>query len=125
MKPWLIVALSLAFFSCHPSHARKKNLESPAPAESVASAATITASPDPVAAGGKLGETTISWNTGNDESGEVYVSKDGGAEKRFVAGPSGAEKAEWIQVGRRYEFRLYEGSAHSKILAKVQVTRHP
>lgn len=63
----------------------------------------------------------IAWSTGSDKSGEVYVSKEGGAEKRFAAGENGSHKVKWIQAGKRYEFLLYEGSAHSKVLARVQV----
>jgi len=72
--------------------------------------ATISASPNPIPPGGELGETTISWNTGNDEPGQVYVSKNGAAEQLFGKGPSGSRTVNWIRVHTRYEFRLLRRS---------------
>lgn len=125
MKTLLVAVMSLALISCGPS-----DKSSPTAKKSHSSAvqegsATITADPNPIPPGGVLGETTISWNTGNDTPGEVYVAKRSGPEKRFAAGASGSAKAKWIQVHTIFEFRLYEGTAHSKLLAKVQVTHQP
>ena len=35
----------------------------------------------------------------------------------------GTQKADWIDAGSTYEFRLYEGKAHKKVLRSVTVTR--
>lgn len=123
MKRFLAFALglTLCFASCNRSSSSSESKEGTA-SEEKASAATISASPNPVPAGPKLGETTITWDTGNKQTGEVYVSTNDGPEKRFGEGQSGSEKAKWIQVRSRYEFRLYEGTEHKKVLAKVQVT---
>lgn len=123
MKLILPLVLGLFLISCHPAdksaNATAKNSSSQTEA---ASKATISASPNPVPAGGELGETTIAWDTGTGQIGEVYVSKNGGAEQRFGAKASGSEKAKWIRAHVRYEFRLYQGTAHDKVLAKVDVT---
>lgn len=125
LKSLLIAALSLAVCSCGPAHessrAKNKNTPSSEKATVPSGSASITADPNPVPPGGELGETTIAWNAGSNKSGEIYVSKNGGEEKLFATGPSGAEKVKWISTHQRFEFRLYEGTAHSKMLAKVQV----
>lgn len=123
MKALLIAVLSLALFSCRPSHSTSTAADSTAPsAETSKGSANISASPNPVGPGGELGETTITWNTGSDESGEVYVSKGQGPEKLFGSGSSGSKKVTWISANVRYEFRLYEETDHNKLLSKVQVT---
>jgi hypothetical protein len=87
--------------------------------------ATITASPNPVPASSeKFGTTTISWDTGSDEVGEVYVSVNGGDEKRFSGSlKRGSQEAAWIGPKASFEFRLYAGREHKVILASVLVTR--
>jgi hypothetical protein len=52
----------------------------------------------------------------------IYVSVDGQEESLFAGGRQGAAKANWIEEGSTYEFRLYD-SDHSCILDKVVVTR--
>jgi hypothetical protein len=100
---------------------------SPAPSSQVPqakTAPTIVASPNPVPAGSsKFGTTTISWDTGNGSVGEVYVSVNGGSEKRFSGAlVKGTQNADWIGKGE-YEFRLYAGKEHKTLLASVKVTR--
>jgi hypothetical protein len=86
-------------------------------------APSITANPNPVAAGGKFGKTTITWDTGNGSVGEVYVSVNGAAEKRFAGNRAkGSLEAPWIGKGE-HVFRLYEGKEHKIVLASVTVTR--
>ena len=87
-----------------------------------ASAATITASPNPVTTGEGSGTTTITWNTGDSATGQVYVSEDGGPEKLWAEGPTGSGPVTWIQAGKTFEFRLYAGTEHAKVLAKTEVT---
>jgi len=116
-----IAILPLLFFfaACGPS----KNPEANASAASQApSAATITASPNPVTTGEGSGTTTITWNTGDGTAGQVYVSEDGGSETLFTAGSTGSTQAPWIRAGKTFEFRLYAGTEHARVLAKTQVT---
>ena len=118
--PIIAILLPLFFFAaCGPS----KNPEPNAPAASpAASAATITASPNPVTTGEGAGTTTITWNTGDGTAGEVYVLEEGGSERLFATGATGSVPAAWIQASKTFEFRLYAGTEHAKVLAKTQVT---
>jgi hypothetical protein len=117
--PTIAILLPLFFAAC----GRSKNPEANAPAASPAPpAATITASPNPVATSEGPGTTTITWNTGDGTTGQIYVSEDGGPETLFTAGPTGSAPAPWIQTGKTFEFRLYAGTEHAKVLAKIQVT---
>jgi len=96
---------------------------SPAPADESAGTASILADPNPVPAGEGPGKTTIIWRTSDDTDGEVYVLINGAAEKLFAKGPQGTSDAPWISSGYNYEFRLYSGTDHKAILARVAVTR--
>ena len=112
--------LPLFFFAaCGPSKSPEVNASAASPA---AATATITASPNPVIIGEELGATTITWNTGDGTTGQVYVSEDGAPETLFSAGPTGSAPAPWIRVGKMFEFRLYAGTEHTRVLAKTQVT---
>jgi len=118
--PTIAILLPLFFFAaCGPSKSPEANASAASPA---APAATITASPNPVTTGEGSGTTTLTWNTGDGTTGEVYVSTDGGPEALFGAGATGSAPAAWIQAGKTFEFRLYAGSEHAKVLAKIQVT---
>jgi hypothetical protein len=87
-------------------------------------ATSIVAEPNPVPAGPGRGSTTLSWNIPDRSLGEVYVSIDGAKEELFGGlASSGTQKADWIDAGSSYEFRLYEGKAHEKVLSSVTVTR--
>ena len=85
-------------------------------------APTLNANPNPVPAGEGLGTTIISWDTGDESVGKLYVSKDGGQESLMASGRRGSATADWIGTGIRHEFRLYN-SDHTKLLDKVAVTR--
>jgi hypothetical protein len=116
------VVLTLFFVAaCNPSKAPEANAPSASPA---ASTATITASPNPVPAGQAPGTTTVTWNTGDGSGGQVYVSKNGEPDALFADGPTGSAPAPWIEAGKTYEFRLYAGTDHTKVLVKTQVTGH-
>jgi hypothetical protein len=104
--------------ACNPSKAPEANAPTASPG---ASSATITASPNPVPVGQGPGNTTITWNTGDGSAGTVYLSKDGGPEAPFASGAPGSAPAPWIEAGITYEFRLYAGTEHTKMLAKTQV----
>ena len=87
--------------------------------------AYLEATPNPVpAAGDGPGTTTITWGTGDDSWGQVYVSMDGGQEKLFAEGAKGVEEAPWIFAGATYyKFDLYAGTDHTMLLSTVIVTR--
>jgi hypothetical protein len=123
LVPTIAVLLPLFFFSaCGPSKNPETNASAASPA---ASGATITASPNPVIlVGDGPGTTTITWNTGDGSAGTVYLVKDGGPEAPFASGVPGSAPAPWIEAGKTYEFRLYAGTEHAKMLAKTQVTGH-
>src|SRR5436309_1342862 len=84
-------------------------------------APTLSASPNPVLPGERLGTTTISWDTDDESAGSLYVSKNGGQESLVATGRRGSVATPWIQTGCSYEFRLYN-SDHTKLLDKVLVT---
>jgi hypothetical protein len=118
--PTIAILLPLFFFAARgPSKNPEANASAASPA---APSATITASPNPVTTGEGSGTTTITWNTGDGTTGQVYVSEDGGPERLFAEGPTGSTPVAWIQVGKTFEFRLYAGTEHAKVLAKTQVT---
>ena len=81
----------------------------------------ISASPNPVPLGAKMGMTTIRWNTASSGDSKVYVSIDGQRESLFARGRQGFATANWIQAGFTYEFRLYD-SSHTRLLDKTSVT---
>jgi len=118
--PTIAILWPLFFFAaCGPSKNPEVNASAASPA---APGATITASPNPVTTGEGSGTTTITWNTGDGTTGQVFVSEDGAVEKLFTAGPTGSAPAPWIRAGKTFEFRLYAGSEHAKMLAKTLVT---
>jgi hypothetical protein len=118
--PTIAILLPLFFFAaCGPSKNPATNASAASPA---AFAATITASPNPVTTGEGPGTTTVTWNTGDGAAGQVYVSMDGTPEAIFAEGSTGSAPAPWIQAGKTFEFRLYAGTEHAKVLAKIQVT---
>lgn len=90
----------------------------------VSSDPQISANPNPVPAGPDNGSTTITWNAGPSNTGEVYLVTRDGTEKLFAgASPRGSQEAPFIGTGWDFEFRLYEGNEHKKILASVKVSR--
>ena len=120
--PTITILLPLFFFAaCGPSKSPETNASAASPA---ASGATITASPNPVTLGEGPGTTTITWNTGDGTTGQVYVSEDGKAESLFATAPTGSAPAPWIAAGKTFEFSLFAGTEHAKVLAKTQVTGH-
>ena len=86
--------------------------------------AFITAFPNPVPAGVGFGTTTITWNTGDDSVGYVFVSRDGQAEVLFTSSPRGSQEAPWIADGHEYYFRLYTGEDRAHEIAALTVKRH-
>jgi hypothetical protein len=85
----------------------------------------LIAEPNPVPAGNPdqlLGTTVITWNTGSEAAGDLYVKVDRSDEVFMGRAPSGTLKIDWIQFDSRYEFRLY-AKKRAKLLAKLDVTR--
>lgn len=98
--------------------------DSTAPSSSTANDAAIAgvvlqADPNPVPPGDPKGRTTITWDTGSDAVGDVYVLSAGN-EKLFASGRQGSQDAPWIPAGST-EFRLYTQAEH-KLLAQLTVT---
>ena len=85
----------------------------------VVAGVVFSADPNPVPPGNAKGRTTITWDTGSDAVGEVYVV-GAGAEKLFASGRQGSQDAPWIQPGPN-EFRLYDQTDH-KLLGRLTVT---
>ena len=115
-----IVAVGLLLVACGPG---QEGTSASGGRPAGASAASVTASPNPVPAGAGAGTTTISWTTGDNSDGQVYVSEDGGQENLFAQGPAGSKDAPWIRTGAGYEFRLYAGTDRRTRLAAVAVRR--
>jgi hypothetical protein len=93
-------------------------------AEAAAEIPQISASPNPVPAGTDVGKTTITWIAGTEKRGEVYLVARDGTEKLFAGlARRGQQEASFISADRVFEFRLYEGTEHAKLLASVKVTR--
>ena len=85
----------------------------------------LTAEPNPVPSGDPdqpLATTVISWNTEDEATGDLYVKANRLPEVFLARARSGTLKIDWIQFDSTYEFRLY-AKKHSKLLAKVDVTR--
>ena len=80
----------------------------------------LRADPNPVLQTGANGKTTISWQTGSDQTGEVYLVEEKG-ERLFARGPFGSSDAPWIAPGST-RFRLYRGTEHKEVLAELTVT---
>lgn len=118
--PWIIPG-SAYVFRLYQGSARSSVLAQITVAGLASTAATLTASPNPVP-GGPAG-TTLNWNTGDGSFGQVWVSVNGGAEALFAQGATGSAEAPWIVSGSSYLFRLYQGTGHATVLAHVTVTR--
>jgi|SRR5262249_2044637 len=114
-----VVLLLFLLAACNSSKAPEASAPTTSPGTSTP---TITASPNPVPLRGEHGTTTVTWNTGDGSVGTVYVAKDGAPEAVFVTGTPGSATAPWIEAGKTYEFRLYAGTEHAQMLAKIQVT---
>ncbi|MHB9038590.1 MAG: hypothetical protein ACYC64_18215 [Armatimonadota bacterium] len=77
-----------------------------------------------VLSSGTLGSSTITWSTQGCPTAQVYVSQDGGSEVLFAQNSSGSASAPWIGSESIYVFSLYEGTAHTNLLAWTSVTSH-
>lgn len=112
----------LFFTSCERPPASDATVASSSPTlrtKSTAAGVVLRADPNPVPRGNPNGTTTITWDTGSNDVGDVYVV-DGGIEKLFANGAKGSQEAAWIKPGST-EFRLYTQVGH-KLLAQLTVT---
>jgi hypothetical protein len=94
-------------------------------AENRATKPVLSASPNPVPTGDldqPLGSTRITWNTGSQLIGDLYVKVNRSTEVFLARGPAGTFDVKWIQFDSLYEFRLY-AKKRSRLLARVEVTR--
>jgi hypothetical protein len=73
-----------------------------------------------------LGTTQITWSNSDSENTQIWVSTDGEQpETLFAEGQGGTQAAGWIEPGHYYLFKLYEGTAHTDLLAWTSVTTQP
>ncbi len=119
--PW-IVAGSTYTFRLYQGTSHTVALAQTTVTMSDAAATAISASPNPVPVGSGVGTTTITWNIASGAVGQVWVSVSGGAEVLFAQSAGGSAQAPWIVAGSAYTFRLYQGVAHTTILAHTTVT---
>ena len=113
------VVACLACFALSACHDRRSA------AERRATEPVLLANPNPVPAGDldqPLGSTRITWNTGSQAIGDLYVKVNRSPDVFLARSPSGTFDANWIQFDSLYEFRLYT-KKRSRLLARVQVTR--
>jgi hypothetical protein len=85
----------------------------------------LFAEPNPLPAGDPdqpLATTVITWNTGSEAKGDLYVKVNRSPEVFIARASSGTMKIDWIQFDSRYEFRLY-AKKRSKLITKLEVTR--
>jgi len=83
----------------------------------------IWAAPNPIPAGEGPGTTFVHWSTGDDSVGEIYVSVNDTEERLFYKSAKGVRSAPWINPWGTYDFRLYDDSDRSKLLAALSVSR--
>ena len=85
-------------------------------------APAITANPGRVTVAGGAGSTTeISWDTGNESMGFVFVTTGQGKPVLFATGAKGSRMAPWIRPGT-YAFELYGDDQRRTLLAAVTVS---
>jgi hypothetical protein len=119
-----ICMVAAAFFiaGCGRPDSDSTVASSPSPGtDAKATVVILRADPNPVPAGDGTGTTTITWQTGDQSVGEVYVW-DGTGERLFARGSQGSSVAPWIGTGST-EFRLYNSQDHGKVLARLVVNR--
>lgn len=102
MRPWssraalLWVLVSIGLVLAAPKPAAQGRPQSAAPGITVHAPQPGTASPP-----------RVTWSAGQADDAIVFVTRDGGAERLFARGSSGAIDVPWIQPASVYQFRLY------------------
>ena len=112
-----ITAKNVFEFRLYPANDPKQVLASVKVTREEPSGARIEANPNPVPAGTGLATTVVTWATGDQSPGEVYVSRSGEPERLFAKGPSGSSSADWIDRAASYEFKLYATTPSKRLLA--------
>lgn len=86
---------------------------------------TMIADPNPVPASAGPSSVTLSWAAPNRATVQIWVNRNGGVEQLMAqAGGSGSvTTGAWINAGSTYDFRLYDGTAHTVVLAQTRVTK--
>jgi hypothetical protein len=84
-------------------------------------APAITANPGHVTVAGGTGSTEISWDTGNESMGFVFVTTSPSKPVLFATGAKGSRVAPWIRPGT-YAFELYGDDQRRTLLAAVTVS---
>ncbi|ABX07917.1 peptidase M23B (plasmid) [Herpetosiphon aurantiacus DSM 785] len=84
---------------------------------------SLIATPQRLPASVSLTSATIYWSTGDGSFGQVYVSKDGGAETLMSQGSYGVDNPSWFSPGSEYRFRLYKGDQKAIILGELVLRR--
>jgi hypothetical protein len=115
----LLLACSICLFlgACHVARRHTTQSSTAKP--------ILFAEPNPIPAGDPgqaLATAKITWDTGDETTGDLYVKIDRADEVFIARAPSGTMKIDWIQFDSRYEFRLY-AKKRSKLLTKLEVTR--
>lgn len=113
--------LSLTLFPCAGSASAQHSGATTERLSKIETSASLTATPNPVAARQGTGTTKITWRTGDNTPGEIYVSDNGGPEKFFASGADGTSEAAWISNASTYVFRLYSSGETRKLLATLEV----
>lgn len=108
---WLLLFASFAF-----AQTSTRTDNSPKPPDNNIVTATLNWTP------ADTGAVWITWNTGDNSEGEVFVAEGNEAEKLFAKGVTGRSEASWIKPGSTYEFRLYSGAEPRPLLATLNVT---
>ena len=129
VKPWVLANL-LSFFSAT-TISLVLCLGSPCIAESVTQeggmntktkgTARITATPQRVKVSDGFADTDISWNTGDESIGFVFVTANGRPPVLVATGHEGSRFISWIRRGN-YVFELYGDAGRRTLLASVNVS---
>jgi hypothetical protein len=114
-----VVVAALGLTSCDRPATVESTTASSSPSGEEVAGVILRADPNPVPPAGPKGRTVITWDTGTEDVGDVYVYS-AGDEKLFASARQGSQEAAWIPPGST-EFRLYTQEGH-KPLARLTVT---
>ena len=114
-----LAVATLALTGCDRPPTPESTTPSSSPSANDLTGVILRADPNPVPPGSPKGLTMITWDTGTEDVGDVFVII-AGDEKLFGSGRQGSQDAPWIPPGST-EFRLYTQDGH-KLLARLTVT---
>jgi hypothetical protein len=116
----LLVGLLSVVAGCKKSSTTGENTS--LPGSTSPSQGTIVATPNPVPVAGRMGTTTLTWDSGGIGPAQIYVVLASQPEKLVSSARKGTQEINWIQKGKSYEFRMYAGKDKSRLLNSVTVT---